>query len=69
MTTEQATRGRPRSIPTEHFVTINSLRERGLGYRSIANELIRLGVPTSRGSVERFLKRLPPYDTDLRIED
>ena len=34
----------------------------GLGYQAIANELNRLGVSTSRGSVERLVKGLPPYE-------
>ena len=37
------------------------LKSSGLGYQGIANELGRLGVATSRGSVERLLKGLPPY--------
>ena len=34
----------------------------GLGYQAIARELSRLGIATSRGSVERLVKGLPPYD-------
>ena len=54
--------GRPRSIPERLFVTVLRLKLAGLGYRAIANELNGLGVSTSRGSVERLVKGLPPYD-------
>ena len=40
---------------------VHALRRTGLGYQGIANELNRLGVVTSRGSVERLVKGLPPY--------
>ena len=40
------------------------LKLAGLGYQRIANQLRRLGVVTSRGSVERLVKGLPPYDDD-----
>tara|TARA_B100000315_G_scaffold205016_1_gene198610 strand:+ start:535 stop:678 length:144 start_codon:yes stop_codon:yes gene_type:complete len=42
-------------------VTVLRLKLGGLGYQAIADELNRLGVATSRGSVERLVKRLPPY--------
>jgi hypothetical protein len=53
--------GRPQSIPEHLFVRVLRLKLAGLGYQAIANELNRLGVATSRGSVERLLKGLPPY--------
>ena len=54
-------KGRPRSIPDAFFVTVLRLKLGGLGYQAIADELNRLGVATSRGSVERLIKGLPPY--------
>ena len=55
-------RGRPRSIPSALFVKVLRLKLAGLGYLAISNELNRLGVATSRGSVERLVKGLPPYN-------
>jgi len=55
-------RGRPRSIPERHFVRVHAMHRTGLGYQAIARELSRLGIATSRGSVERLVKGLPPYD-------
>ena len=43
---------------------VQTLRSTGLGYQRIAVELGRLGVATSRGSVERLVKGLPPYAMD-----
>jgi hypothetical protein len=43
-------------------VTVLRLKLGGLGYQRIAKELELYGVHTSRGSVERFVKGLPPYD-------
>jgi hypothetical protein len=37
------------------------LKLSGLGYQGVADELGRLEVLTSRGSVERLVKGLPPY--------
>ena len=62
--TPARTRGRPKSIPTAFFVRVLRLKLRGLGYQRIANELGRLGVATSRGSVERLVKGLAPYGDD-----
>ena len=42
-------------------MTTFRLYNEGKGYRSITRELDALGVATSRGSVYRLLKRLPPY--------
>ena len=54
-------RGRPRSIPERYFVRVLRLKLSGLGYQAIASELGRLGVASSRGSVERLVRGLPPY--------
>ena len=59
-----AGRGRRRSIPEELFVRVLRLKLKGLGYQCISEELNRLGVATSRGSVERLVKGLPPYDEE-----
>ena len=48
--------GRPRSIPPEHFDTILQLYKGGLGYRSIAKHLRRLGVGTTHTAVRRMIK-------------
>ena len=56
-------KGRPRSIPNRVFETIISLREEGFGYRRITSILRKEhGVDTTKGSVERFVKKQPPYD-------
>lgn len=48
--------GRPRSIPPEFFETVLQLYKSGLGYRSIANHLRRLGVDTTHTAVRRMIK-------------
>ena len=55
------TRGRHKSIPEAYFVKALRLKLTGLGYQRVAEELERYGVYTSRGSVERLVKGLPPY--------
>ena len=57
-------RGRPRSIDPAYFVKALRLKLSGLGYQRVAEELERYGVHTSRGSVERLVKGLPPYHQD-----
>ena len=57
-------RGRLRSIDPSLFVRVLRLKLAGKGYQVIANELNRLGAATSRGSVYRLCKGLPPYDED-----
>ena len=57
-----ARRGRNRSIPERLFVRVLRLKLAGLGYKRIAQELNRLGVATSRGSVERLVKGRRPYN-------
>jgi len=61
------TKGRPRSIPVRLFVKALRLKLSGLGYQAVAEELERYGVRTSRGSVERLVKGLPPYE-DAELE-
>ena len=38
-----------------------SLKKAGMGYQRIAKELDALNIATSRGSVFRLIKGLPPY--------
>ncbi len=59
--TKTAGRGRRPSIPSAFFVRALRLKLSGLGYQGVADELGRLEVLTSRGSVERLVKGLPPY--------
>jgi len=54
-------RGRPRSVPPECWGTVFRLYGQGHGYRRIANELAEMGVSTTKSSVERLIKGLPPY--------
>ena len=58
--------GRPRSLSPDDFGTVFRLRSKGWGFRRIANVLIAQGVVTSKSSVERLVKRLPPYATPTR---
>ena len=58
-------RGRPRAIPEALFVRVLRLKLSGMGYQGIADELNRLGVGTSRGSVERLVKGRPPYQDEM----
>ena len=55
------TQGRKRSIPERVWGDAFLLYSQGLGYRTVATRLADLGVWTTRGSVERLLKGLPPY--------
>ena len=48
--------GRPASIDESFFDTVFRLHEEGKGYQRISNELMALGVSTSKSSVARFLK-------------
>ena len=54
-------RGRPQSIPEEHWETVFLLYSQGKGYRRIADLLVPLGVSCAKSSVERLIKGLPPY--------
>lgn len=54
-------KGRPQSIPEEHWATVFMLYSQGKGYRRIADLLIPLGVSCTKSSVERLIKGLPPY--------
>lgn len=40
--------GRPRGVSDEAMVVIRSMRDRGSGWRAIAAELTRLGIPTAQ---------------------
>ena len=53
--------GRKRSIPEWVWGDALRLYSQGLGYRMVATRLADLGVWTTRGSVERLIKGLPPY--------
>jgi hypothetical protein len=53
--------GRPRSISESSFVMVIKLHRQGLGYQAIAKYLEQYGVSTTRGSVFRLIKGLPPY--------
>ena len=54
-------RGRQQSIPPEHWATVFRLYGEGNGYRRIADLLIPFHVSTTKSSVERLIKGLPPY--------
>ena len=53
--------GRRQSIPQELWGECIRLYGQGHGYRAIADRLIPLGVSTTKSSVERLIKGLPPY--------
>ena len=53
--------GRPQSIPRWAWPEVFRLYSQGHGYRAIADLLIPLRVGTTKSSVERLIKRLPPY--------
>ena len=53
--------GRPQSIPPWAWPEVFRLREQGLGYRRVAAALLSLKVWTTKSSVERLIKGLPPY--------
>ena len=55
------TKGHKRSIPERVWGDVFRLHSQGHGYRSVTARLAELGVWTSRGSVERLIKGLPPY--------
>jgi hypothetical protein len=54
-------RGRPQSIAEEHWETVFRLYSEGKGYRAIADLPIPLHLHTTKSSVERLIKGLPPY--------
>ena len=58
---KQHHRGRRKSIPESYYVRVLRWKIQGEGYGAISERLSRLGVATSRGSVERLVKGLPPY--------
>ncbi len=49
------------SIPRELVIELIRLNWQGLGRRRIAQELERWGVWTTKSSVDRLLRGLPPY--------
>ena len=53
--------GRPQSIPAWFWPEVFRLYGQGLGYRAVADALISLKVSTTKSSVERLIKGLPPY--------
>ena len=53
--------GRQQSIPPEHWATVFRMYSEGHGYRRIADMLIPMHVCTTKSSVERLIKGLPPY--------
>ena len=52
---------RTQSIPTEAFSTVLSLAQAGYGSRRIARSLEKAGIWTSKSSVDRLIRGLPPY--------
>ena len=58
---EAMTQGRKRSIPESVWGDAFRLYAEGHDYRMVASRLADLGVWTTRGSVERLIKGLPPY--------
>ena len=58
---DSAKRGRPQSIPAWAWPTVFRLHAQGLGYRRVAMALLSLKVSTTKSSVERLIRGLPPY--------
>ena len=61
---EVMTQGRKRSISEKVWGDVFRLYSEGHGYRAVATRLAELGVFTTRGSVERLVKGLPPYQRE-----
>ena len=59
---EAMKQGRKRSIPERVWGDALRLYSDGCGYRAVASRLASLGVFTTRGSVERLVKGLAPYE-------
>ena len=55
------------SIPKELVGEVIRLNEQGLGRRRIAQALGRHGCRTSKSSVERLIKGLPPYENRATV--
>ena len=53
--------GRPQNIPHWAWPEVLRLHNHGLGYRPVAAGLVSLKVSTTKSSVERLIKGLPPY--------
>ena len=58
--------GRPASIPETAFGLVLRLYSEGNGYRRIARLLEGHGVFTTKSSVERLVRGLPPYASHTR---
>ena len=54
--------GRPVSIPESSWEDVRRWNKEGIGCRRIATMLEKHQVFTTRGSVYRLLRSLPPYD-------
>ena len=61
-------RGRRRSIPEMMIEECFRLKDQGYGYRAIASRLGAVGVATTKSSVERLIRELPPYGSCSRLE-
>ena len=55
--------GRPTSIPAWAWPKVFELHRQGLGYRRVAVSLESLRVWTTKSSVERLVRGLPPYQS------
>ena len=53
--------GRHQSIPRERFSSVFQWYAQGLGYRRIVVQLETQGVYTTKSSVVRLIRGLPPY--------
>ena len=49
------------SIPTELVLEVVRLHGAGLGRRRIAKRLEKFGIWTTKSSVDRLIRGLPPY--------
>jgi hypothetical protein len=53
--------GRRRSIPPPFWGMVFHLYSQGYGYRRIADELLKIGVTTTKSSVSRLIRGDRPY--------
>jgi len=56
-TLERKGAGRPRAIPEYMICTVISLYQQGLGYRTIARELMKQGICVDWSTVRRVVKK------------
>ena len=61
--------GRLASIPEIAYQRVFDLNRQGLGVYRITTALEDHGVYTSRSSVDRLLRGLPPYDASKIVEE